>query len=163
MGGGWLLGSYAAGWALLLILPFVRGTLLLVQGAQRTSAHLLAAAVILADAAVAPGGIPRLPAPLGACALLIVSSAVLRDTWLLVGARPERGIAVLEEICRVRGVEVARQEKGLVLKRLGTQVREVSLAPGLTLLRMDRRRREREVDRLGREWGRRLSRARKVP
>ena len=58
---------------------------------------------------------------------------------------------------------MAREGDTLILKRLGTAVRETPLLPGLGLVRLDRRRREPEVDRLGREWGRTLSRPPEVP
>lgn len=157
MGGWWLLSAYLAGWILILASPFARGRILLLAGTARFTAHLLLAAAILADAAVFPGGMGHLPVPLGAALVMGAASLAFRDTWILLGPGQERALAVLEHLCREEGVDLVVEDGTLVLKRLGTGVRRVSLAPGLGLVRMDRRRREPEVDRLGREWRRILS------
>lgn len=157
MGGWWLLAVYAGGWLAILFSPFIRGRILLLPGTHLASAHLLLAAAILADAAVAPAGMPRLPVPLAVAVLMAVFARLFRDTWLLLGPGQERALDHLEDLCRKRGIEVTRHDGTLVLKRLGTGARRRGFGSGLGLVLLDRRRREPEVDRLAREWGRILS------
>lgn len=157
MGGWWILALYAGGWLAILASPFLRGRTLLVPGTHLVSAHLLLAAAMLADAAVAPAGMRRLPVPLAVAFLMAVFSRVFRDAWPLLGPGQDRAMEQLEELCRKRGVEVARVDRTLVLKRLGTGVTWKGFGAGLGLVLLDRRRREPEVDRLTREWGRMLA------
>lgn len=158
MGGWWLLAIYLALWLLLLASPFLLGRILLIPGTHLASVHLLLAASILLDAAIFPSGMTELPIPLALSVLLTILSRILRDTWLLLGRGGERALAALEDLCARQGIDRARQDGDLVLKRLGTAVRRVPVVPGLGLVRLDRRRREPEVDRIGREWRRILSR-----
>lgn len=157
MGGWWLLVLYAGGWLAFLVSPFIRGRTLLLPGTHLASAHLLLAAAILADAAVAPAGIRRRMVPLSLAGLMVIFSRVFRDAWLLLGPGQARAVERLEELCRKRGVEVAHREGTLILKRLGTGVTRKGFGRGLGLVVLDRRRREPEVDRLAREWGRVLA------
>ncbi|HEV8335187.1 MAG TPA: hypothetical protein VGR67_02070 [Candidatus Polarisedimenticolia bacterium] len=158
MGGWWLLGGYLALWLLGLASPFLRGRILLLPGARLASVHLLFAAVLLADAAVFPAGIPALPVPAGVAALLAALGAAWRDTWVVLGTRPARVAESLAETCQERGIETAWEGGRLILKRLGTALRVVPAGPGVSLVRLDRRRREAEVDALGEAWRRRLAR-----
>jgi len=157
MGGWWLLAAYLALWLLLIASPFVRGRILLIPGTHLASAHLLLAASILLDAAIFPSGMREMRVPLALAVFLAVLSRILRDTWLLLGRGGDRAQGVLEDLCAREGIEMARQGGGLVLKRLGTAVRCVGVVPGLRLVLLDRRRREPEVDRIGRKWRRILS------
>jgi len=159
MGGVRILAAYLALWLLVLAAPFLRRRVLLVPGTHLASAHLLLAAAILLDAAFFPSGIPELPVPLGLSLLAAVVARALRDFWLLLGPGEERAPAVLEAICARRGIDLAARDGGVVLKRLGTGARRVGLLPGAGLVRLDRRRREPEVDRIGREWRRALWRS----
>ncbi len=158
MGGWWLLGIYLAGWALFLISPFLRGRTLLLPGTHLPSAHLLLAAAILADGAIQSEGPAGRAVPLALSLTAALLSFLFRDRWLLLGKSQEISLGLLEEICRRRGVDLVRDRDGLVLKRLGTGVRRAAIVPGVGLVRLDRRRREAEVDRIGREWGQVLSR-----
>ena len=106
-----------------------------------------------------PSGIAKLPVPLALSLLAAILARALRDFWLLLGPGEERAPAVLEEICARRGIDRAARDGGMVLKRLGTALRRIGLFPGAGLVRLDRRRREPEVDRIGREWGRILWRS----
>jgi hypothetical protein len=157
MGGGWLLIGYLVLWLLFLAAPFLRGGILLLPGTWLASVHLLFAAVLLTDAAIFPSGIPALPVPAGIAALLAALGAAFRDTWVLLGARQARVAESLAETCRERGIETAWEEGRLILKRLGTALRIVRAGPGVSLVRLDRRRREGEVDALGQAWRRRLA------
>jgi len=157
MGGWWLLAAYLALWLLLIASPFLRGRILLIPGTHLASAHLLLAASILLDAAIFPSGMRELRVPLALSVFLAILSRVLRDTWLLLGRGGDRALGALEELCAREGIDLARHGGGLVLKRLGTIVRCVGVVPGLHLVLLDRRRREPEVDRIGREWRRILS------
>jgi hypothetical protein len=160
--GGWgLLGAYLAGWIALLAARFARRRILVLPLGGSYPAHLLLAAAILADAAVFPGR--GIAPPLGAALLMGVLSLALRDVWLVVGRRQQTALDVLEHLCRDRGVDVCRDGDALILKRLGTGVRKSEAGPGLGLVRLDRRRREREVDRLAREWGELLAGPRRRP
>ncbi len=158
MGGWWLLGIYLAGWALLLVSPFLRRRTLLLPGTRLASAHLLLAAAILADGAIRPEGPVRSAAPLLLSLAAALAAFLFRDTWLLLGRPHDPPLRLLEEICRTRGVDLVQNRGGLILKRLGTGVSLVALARGVGLVRLDRRRREPEVDRIGQEWRRVLSR-----
>jgi len=158
MGGWCLLGGYLALWLLFLASPFLRGRILLLPGTRLASVHLLFAAVLLADAAVFPAEIPALPVPAGVAVLLAALGAAFRDTWLLLGARQARAAESLAEVCRERGIETAREGGWVILKRLGTALRIVPAGPGVSFVRLDRRRREEEVDALGQAWRKRLAR-----
>jgi hypothetical protein len=159
MGGGRILAAYLALWLLILAAPFLRRRVLLIPGTHLASAHLLLAAAILLDAAVFPSGIAKLPVPLWLSFLAAILARALRDFWLLLGPGEERAPVVLEELCARKGIDLAARDGGVVLKRLGTGVRRVGLIPGAGLVRLDRRRREPELDRIGREWGRILWRS----
>jgi len=158
--GGWrLLAACLSLWLLLIASPFLRGRLLLIPGTHLASAHLLLAASILLDAAIFPSGMKDLPFPLALALFLAILSRIFRDGWLLPGRGGERALEVLEDLCAREGIDLARQGGGLVLKRLGTAVRCVRVVPGLHLALLDRRRRGPEMDRIGREWRRALSRS----
>jgi hypothetical protein len=159
MEGEWLLAAYFAGWMLVLVSLIPAGRMLLLPGVRLFSAHLLFAAVILADAALFPAVIRGLSSALGTALVLSILSLALRDFWLLAGPGQQLALEVLERLCRDKGIDVERVDGSLVLKRLGTGVRRISLGPWLGLMKMDRRRREPEVDRLGREWARTLFRS----
>ncbi len=157
MGGWGLLAAYLVLWLLRAAPPLLRGRLLLIPNTHLASAHLLLAACLLLDAAVFPSGMEELPVPLALSLLLAILSRIFRDTWLLPGPGGDSAPRVLEELCARRGIQVERLEGSLVLKRLGTAVRCVRALPGIHLVILDRRRRDPEVDRIGREWGRALS------
>jgi len=159
MGGWWLLAAYLALWLLLIASPFLRGRILLIPGTHLASAHLLLASSILLDAAIFPSGMTELSVPLALAVFLAILSRFLRDAWLLLGRGGERAPGALEDLCAREGIELARHGGGLVLKRLGAAVRCVGVVPGVHLVLLDRRRREPEVDRIGREWRRTLSRS----
>lgn len=157
MGGWLLLAAFLVLGLLRAAPPLLRGGILLVPNTRLASAHLLLAACILLDAAVFPSRMEELPVPLALSLLLAILSRTFRDTWLLLGPGGDRAPRVLEELCARRGTRTERREGSLVLKRLGTAVRCVRALPGLHFALLDRRRREPEVDRIGREWGRALS------
>lgn len=163
MGGWWILGLYVAGWLLYLIFPVLRHRLVLVGGDRVPSLHLLLMAALLADAAVFPVGLPVLPAPLTVAGSLLGLSLLLRNTWVLAGIGGEHAMELLVECCRRSGIPVVREDGGrLVLKRHGAALSRRRLLPGLDLVRLDRRRKEPELDRLGVEWRRAVARWREA-
>jgi len=137
----------------------LRGRPVLVKGFDALSVHLGWMALVLADAAAFPDGIPRLAGPLVVGAIPAALLLALRETWLLVGSGPKRSLDLLEESCARHGVPVVRDAGRLVLKRHGAAADRIRLLPEVELVRFDCRRREEAVLRVQRSWSRRVREA----
>lgn len=158
--GGWrILALEALAGLLYGFVQLLRRRPVLVQGLGAWSFHLGWTALVLADAAVFPGGIPRLGGPLAVGAIPAALLFALRDSWLFAGSGSERSLDLLEESCARYGVPTVRDAGRLVLKRHGAAAERIRLLPGLELVRFDCRRTEKAVLRVQRSWSRRVREA----